>query len=126
MKKGLLPFAAIALILFFSMWCSASMTSHTMRWQTQLRHARILAQNSRWSDVQETLSTSYDDWSDKQTFLHIVTEHDAVDDAEAMYHRALAFAAEQESSEFQAEIADLLSQLQLLSEMEQFTVKNVL
>ena len=53
-------------------------------------------------------------------------EHDAVDDAEAMYRRAMAFAAAEEPSEFRAEIADLSDQLRLLSEMEQCSIKNIL
>lgn len=55
----------------------------------------------------EVLTDSYTDWSGKQTYLHIVTEHDAVDDAEAMYRRAMAFAATRELTEFRAELADL-------------------
>ena len=37
-----------------------------------------------------------------------------------------AFAAAREPSELRAETADLLDQLRLLSEMEQFDVKNIL
>ena len=62
----------------------------------------------------------------KATYLHIVTEHDAINDAEAMYRRALAFAATRESTEFRAELADLRDQLRLLAEMERFSIKNVL
>ena len=56
----------------------------------------------------------------------LVTEHDAVDDAEAMYRRAMAFAATRETTEFRAELADLRDQLRLLAEMERFNVKNIL
>ena len=74
----------------------------------------------------DALAKSYEDWSERQVFLHIVSEHEAVDDAEAMYRRAMAFAEEQESSEFRAELADLQDQLRLLAEMERFSLKNVL
>ena len=49
-----------------------------------------------------------------------------MDAAEAMYHRALAFAQSEEDSELRAELADLRDQLRLLAEMEEFSVKNVL
>lgn len=49
-----------------------------------------------------------------------------MDDAEAMYRRAMAFAATRELTEFRAELADLRDQLRLLAEMERFSVKNVL
>ena len=62
----------------------------------------------------------------RQTYLHIVSHHDAVDDAEAMYRRAMAFAETQEITEFRAELSDLMDQLRLISEMEALNIRNVL
>ena len=53
-------------------------------------------------------------------------EHDELDEAEALFCRALVLAEEEDSVEFRAHIADLLSQLQLLAEMERVRVENVL
>ena len=83
-------------------------------------------QAENWQDAADVLSESYTDWSGGQVYLHIVSEHDAVDDAEAMYRRAMAFAQEQESSEFRANTAELLTQLRLLDEMEEISIKNIL
>lgn len=127
MKKGCLPpIAVLAAILAFAIWNSHTMTADTDRWRTQLQQSDALAQAGDWPGAAAALSESYADWSARQTYLHIVSEHDAVDDAEAMYHRALAFAATQESSEFRAELSDLRDQLRLLAEMERFSVKNIL
>ena len=49
-----------------------------------------------------------------------------MDDAEAMYRRAMAFAATRELTEFRAELSDLRDQLRLLAEVERLDVKNVL
>ena len=49
-----------------------------------------------------------------------------MDDAEAMYRRAKAFAGAREPSEFQAELADLMDQLRLLAEMETGSIRNIL
>ena len=122
----LMPPALLAVILAFSLWNSACMTLQTDRWREQLRQADALAQAEDWPEAVNALTASYEDWSDHQTYLHIVTEHDAVDDAEAMYRRAAAFAAAQEPSELRAELADLNDQLRLLAEMERFSIKNVL
>ncbi len=72
------------------------------------------------------LVDSYKDWSAHQTYLHIVSEHEAVDDAETMYRRAMAFAAAREPNEFRAELSDLRDQLRLVAERERFTIKNIL
>ena len=127
MKKNFLPpIAVLAAILAFSLWNSRAMTASTDRWRSQLQQANVLMQAENWPDTVAALTKSYEDWSQHQTWLHIVSEHDAVDDAEVMYRRAMAFAAARESSELRAELADLRDQLRLLAEMERFSIKNVL
>lgn len=127
MKKGLLiPAALLAAILAFCLWNSAAMAGHTRRWSAQLEEADRLVRQEDWTGVCAALQAGYADWSARQTYLHIVTGHDAVDDAEAMYHRCLAFAEREEDGELRSELAGLRAQLRLLSEMEEFSVRNVL
>lgn len=127
MKKGYLPpIAVLAAILAFAVWNSRTMQTDTDRWRAQLQQVEALAQAGDWSGAAAALADSYEDWTARQTYLHIVSEHDAVDDAEAMYHRSAAFAAAQEPSEFRAELSDLRDQLRLLAEMERFSIRNVM
>ena len=95
----------LAAILVFFLWNSSYMTASTVRWREQLQQADAQAQSEAWTEAVDTLAGSYDDWSESQTYLHIVARHDTVDDAEAMYRRALAFAATRELTEFRAEIS---------------------
>ena len=127
MKKSLaVPLAVLGVILAFALWNSRCVTAETDHWREQLRQADILAQAGEWERAAAALSDSYGDWSARQTYLHIVAEHDAIDGAESMYRRAMAFAATEELSEFRAELADLRDQLRLLAEMERFSIGNVL
>ena len=127
MKKSLaVPLAVLGVILAFALWNSRCVTAETDHWREQLRQADILAQAGEWERAAAALSDSYGDWSARQTYLHIVAEHDAIDGAESMYRRAMAFAATEELSEFRAELADLRDQLRLLAELEEFSIGNVL
>lgn len=127
MKKAYLPpLAVLTVILAFTLWTGTSMESDTLRWQKQVEQADLLARQGDWPGAAETLSAAHRDWSARQLRLHIISRHDAVDDAEAMFHRAMAFAATREPSEFRAETADLHAQLGLLAEMERFSLENVL
>ena len=127
MKKSLaVPLAVLGVILAFALWNSRCVTAETDRWREQLRQAELLAQAGEWERAAAALSDSYGDWAARQTYLHIVAEHDAIDGAESMYRRAMAFAATEELSEFRAELADLRDQLRLLAEMEEFSIGNVL
>ena len=111
MKRMLLPpIFVLAALLAFSLWNIRHMEGETDRWREQL----------------DALWESYDDWSHSQTYLHIVSHHDAVDDAEAMYRRAIAFGETEELSEFHAELSDLRDQLRLIAEMEALNIRNVL
>ena len=126
MRSCLTPIAILAAILAFALWNGSHMADSTDRWRDQLQQVDALAQAEAWTEALDALAESYEDWSERQIYLHIVAKHDSVDDAEAMYRRAAAFAESQEPNEFQAEIADLSDQLGLLAEMEQFSVQNVL
>ena len=127
MKKSLaVPLAVLGVILAFALWNSRCVTAETDHWREQLRQADILAQAGEGERAAAALSDSYGDWSARQTYRHMVAEHDAIDGAESMYRRAMAFAATEELSEFRAELADLRDQLRLLAEMEKFSIGNVL
>ena len=124
--KKLIPAAVLAAILSLSLWNSAQMEADTARWRSQLAQIDPLIEAGAWSTLEELLDGSYASWSARQTYLHIVTEHDAVDDAEAMFRRCMAFASAREPSELRAEAADLQDQLRLLAEMERLSLRNVL
>ena len=126
MKRFFPPLAVLAAILALSLWNARVMEGQTSHLRSQLLQVQKLAAAENWQGAEDALADSYADWTSRQTYLHIVTEHDAVDDAEAMYRRAMAFVLEQEPSEFRAELADLQDQLRLLAEMERFSLKNIL
>ena len=127
MKRMLLPpIFVLAALLAFSLWNIRHMEGETDRWREQLQAADRLALSGEWAEALDALWESYDDWSHSQTYLHIVSHHDAVDDAEAMYRRAAVFICLQEESSLLGELSDLRHQLRLLSEMEQLSIKNVL
>lgn len=127
MKNHLLfPLALLFAVLAFSLWNGTSISNEVSRWQQQLDQSDLLAQAEDWAGAVSVLTFGYEDWSQHQTWLHIVSHHNVIDDAESMYHRAMAFAVTREPSEFRAELADLREQLGLLAETERFSLKNVL
>lgn len=127
MKKDyLIPLAILAIIFSFSLWNNARIEKDTARWSVQLQQAVQLIPSENWDTIERTLQNSYTDWQNRQTYLHIVLEHDTINDADAMYRRAFAFIKAKEPKEFQAELADLQDQLELLVEMEKINLGNIL
>lgn len=126
MKSWLTPIFLLAAILAAAALNCRAMEQDVTRWQSQLKQVEAQAAAENWPGAQSLLSKSYADWSSHQTYLHITVEHDVVDNGNTMYRRAVSFAASEEKSEFLAELAELTYQLSCLSEMERFSVKNVL
>ena len=127
MKRMLLPpVLVLAALLAVSLWNIRRTDAETDRWRAQLQAADRLALSGEWAETLDALWESYDDWSHSQTYLHIVSHHDVVDDAEAMYRRAIAFAETEAVTEFHAELSDLRDQLRLIAEMEALNIRNVL
>ena len=127
MKKALpLPLLILFTILCCSLYNSSLMDRNAERWCGQLQNAALLAQAEEWDLAKAALEESLADWSSRQTYLHIVSTHDAINEAESMYRRALAFTDTRESNDFQAELAGLQAQLRFLAEMEEFNLRNIL
>ena len=126
MRGILTPLALLAALLALSLWNGRRITADTARWQTQLEQADALAGAEDWAGATAALAEGYRDWSRRQTYLHVVSQHSAVDEAEVLYRRCQAYAAAREPSELRAEVAALVERLRLLAEMERFSVQNVL
>ena len=126
MKKWMLPLGVLAAVAALAVWNGAAMSRLTEALCQSLSQCEALGCSEDWDGAAAALKECYQDWTRRQTYLHIVLEHDAVDGAEAMFRRAEAFAETEELSEFRAELADLTSQLRLLAEMERLSIKNLL
>ncbi|WP_312281602.1 DUF4363 family protein [Oscillibacter sp.] len=125
MKSWLIPIFLLAAILTVSVLNCRAMERDVTRWQSQLEQTEEAISAENWQDAKKLLTQSYEDWSKRQTYLHITAQHSLVDSADAMYRRCAALITVQDS-ECMAELADLTHQLWLLSEIERFSIKNVL
>ena len=124
---GLLPpLLILAGLLAFCLWTGQRVGTDTERWRSPLAQSSEAALLGDWDAAGDLLAASYEDWQSHQLFLHIVVQHEVVEDAEAMYRRAKAFLDEQETEEYRAELADLIHQLLALEEQEELSLGNVL
>lgn len=127
MKKSLIgPISVLVIIFSFALWNNYNIQKNTARWSESLQQAVLSVQSENWAAAETALNHSYEDWINAQTYLHIVLEHDIIDDADAMFRRAFAFVEAQDTQELQAELADLIDQLNLLADTERPNLKNIL
>ena len=95
-------------------------------WCAELDRLQDTAQAEDWDTVRADLALLHEGWDEHATYFHIILQHDELNEVESLLACADSFAFEQDEAEFRACVAELQSQLRVLSEMQQVSVKNIL
>ena len=112
--------------LLCSLWNARAITTRSRRLLEQLDSAERYAYAQQWTEAARTMESGYQDWRGRRTYLHIVARHDASNGADALYRRCVLFARAGDEVSFLTELENLREQLRTLTEMEQFSVGNIL
>ena len=95
-------------------------------WCVSLDDLQRSAQAEDWPAVRDSLAALHKSWDKRSAYFHIVLQHDVLNEVEALLARADSFAFEQDEGEFRACVAELKSQLLVLSEMQEISIQNIL
>ena len=95
-------------------------------WCAGVEVSLAAAEAEDWEGAREALGAVYTSWDARQTYFHIMVEHAELDAAEALFAVSHSFAESKDGAEFRANTAELLTQLRLLNEMEEISIKNIL
>ena len=95
-------------------------------WCVSLDDLQRRAQAEDWSAVRDSLAALHESWDKRSAYVPIVLQHDVLNEVEALLAKADIFAAEQDEEELRACIAELRSQLLVLSEIQEISIKNIL
>ena len=126
MKYFYIPCAILALILSLSLLNAGAVSDCVTAWCGELNAAQTAADGGNWAEAEHRIASVHDAWDKKQAYFHIVSVHAELDEAEALLAKSLSFAREQDAAEFRANIAELITRLRLLSEIQEVSVKNIL
>ncbi|MCF2620107.1 DUF4363 family protein [Oscillibacter valericigenes] len=125
-KYWLSPLLVLAL-LFGGAMANAHFVARSVEdWCAGVELSLAAAEAEDWDGAREALDAVYAAWDARQTYFHIMVEHEELDAAEALFAVSRSFAAAEEGAEFCANTAELLTQLALLREMEEISIKNIL
>ncbi len=126
MKYFYIPAGLLAVILGFSLWTCRYVEQRTDHWTGLLEEIEEMARQEDWNRAEEHLEAAYDDWNGNQTFLHIIMEHEELDEAENLFAGAFAVCREEDDADFHMLLAQLRKQMHLLAEQQCVSIKNVL
>lgn len=126
MKFFYIPCAILALLLSLSLLNTKAMDNCVTDWCEALNIAQEAADDGNWAEAEHRVRSVHNAWDEKQSYLHIVSVHAELDEAEALLAKSLSFARAQDDAEFRANTAELITQLRLLSEIQEISIKNIL
>lgn len=107
----------------FNAWYAKELTD-TMG--EQLRLAQQMTKTGRWEQALALTQQVYDQWESRHFYLHSTMRHSDTDQILRGFRTVIEYLRLQEPDQYNAANADLITQLELLAEMEQPSVVNVL
>ena len=127
MKKPLwISASVLAILLAAGIANAAGIGRLTEACRVEVEAAQTAAASENWDAAEAALGRAYECWEHAQTYFHIVLIHEELDEAEALFAQLHSFAEYRDTSNFCVTAAELQTQLGLLSETQEISVKNVL
>ena len=126
MKRLWISVGLLLLLLggsLFNAWYAKELTD-TMG--QQLRFAQQMTEMGRWEQALALTQEVYDQWESRHFYLHSTMRHSDTDQILRGFRTVIEYLRLQEPDQYNAANADLITQLELLAEMEQPSVVNVL
>ena len=118
---GLLLFMLAGCLL--NAWYAQRLTGDMIQ---ALKQAQQAAQEDNWDRAEAVTLQVYERWNSRHFYLHVVMRHSDTDQILRDFRSVLQYLEIQEMDQYAAANADLMTQLELLSEMEQASLVNVL
>lgn len=125
-KYFAVPIAVLALLLGLSLENARRVETDAAKWLEAVDTATGSAEQEAWSAARTALQNAREAWEARKPWLHIVTAHDELEAADALFAEADSFAQERDMAEFRAAAAQLAVQLRIVSAMQQLTLRNIL
>lgn len=125
MKALYLSLGAMALILVYSLWAGFYVQDQTDKWSLLLEQAAQAAEAEDWTQAENLLVQARKGWERSQTYFHTIIEHSELNEAQVLFAAADEECTQQDAREFSAQIVLLRVQLQLLSETQSVSIKNI-
>lgn len=91
-----------------------------------LNRAEARAEGGDWDSARKLTEQADDLWNSHTLYLHIFLRHGDTDDVEIGFHEVSELLQAEEDGEYSAANARLVSEIGLLYEAEQLSLKNVL
>ena len=91
----------------------------------QLSQAAQLAQEEQWEQAHDLMEQAQAKWEEKGAYLHTLLQHKDIDEVVLLFQEADQYLECQKIGEYSAVNARLITQLDLIREMEELSLHNI-
>ena len=126
MKAMKIPAAILALIFLAALADGFVLTKQCEDWSAHVEQMERSAVQEDWSAAQAALEDLRESWEKWQTYLHILIDHDEIDQAEDLIALCALHIEEKDTATLRVTVSGLRCLFSLLAETEQLNIKNVL
>ena len=91
-----------------------------------MEYGKKTENHGKWERAEALTRQTYQDWQDRRFYFHTLMRHSDIDQVLRAFRQVLEYVRLREPDQYNAANADLMTQLELLAEMEQATIVNVL
>ena len=92
----------------------------------ELNSAHQLAARDDWASARQITGQVTDHWQKHDFYFHIMLPHRDIDNVHLTFQEVEEYLELKEADQYNAASAKLITQLELLAEMEQLNLKNIL
>ena len=104
-------------------WYLNRLISH---FNQELNSAHQLAARDDWASARQITGQVTDHWQKHDFYFHIMLPHRDIDNVHLTFQEVEEYLELKEADQYNAASAKLITQLELLAEMEQLNLKNIL
>ena len=126
MKQFWLSLALLLVMLVSTLGNALYMRGLTETVTGQLEAAQEMAQRDAWKQAGEITRQCFTLWEERHAYLHIVSRHADTDEILRSFRAVMQYLELEEMDQYAAENRELVTKIELLSEMEQPDWLNIL
>ena len=126
MKRLSAATAILLILLGISIYSGLALSKLSQDCITQLERAQEMATQNNWDSAREITSSVYNTWKDHSFALHALLRHAEADEILVSFRCVRQYLELEEMDQYAAANVTLITQLELLAEMEQASPDNVL
>ena len=125
MKRLWAAAAILAVLLGGTLWNAWYAERLTGGMIQQLKQAQERTAQGDWEGAAKLSEQAFQSWQDHEAYLHILMRHSDTDEILSSFRALEQYLALEETDQYTAANAELMTQLELLAEMEQPSLVNI-